>query len=98
MSKRDKLRRKIRNNPKERTAMNKSLDYYLGLSYTTMIIRDRDLGVYVAWVKELPGCITQAETWGEVGIMIEDAKRLWLEVALEYDDIIPEPVIEVPVA
>jgi predicted RNase H-like HicB family nuclease len=74
--------------------MNKSLDYYLGLSYTTMIIRDRDLGVYVAWVKELPGCITQAETWDEVGIMIEDAKRLWLEVALEHGDEIPEPVGE----
>jgi antitoxin HicB len=48
-------------------------------------------GGYVAWIKELEGCITQTETWDELLIMIEDAKRGWLEVALEFGDPIPEP-------
>jgi len=72
-----------------------SIDYYLSLPYTmenTMeIVRDTEGGGYVAWIKELDGCITQSETWEELIVMIDDAKRLWLEVALEHHDPIPEP-------
>jgi antitoxin HicB len=74
--------------------LNKSLEYYLALPYTIEIIPDVDSGGYVARVKELPGCITQAETWDELQAMIQEAKEGWLEVALEYGHAIPEPTGE----
>ena len=58
--------------------------------YSVLITPDPD-GGYVAEVPELPGCVTQGETWQEVIEMIEDAKRLWLETALKRGKSIPEP-------
>lgn len=71
--------------------MTKSLEYYLSLPYTIEVIPDEDEGGYVARVRELPGCLTQADTWEELQLMIADAKRLWLESALDHGDLIPEP-------
>ncbi|MDI6915732.1 MAG: type II toxin-antitoxin system HicB family antitoxin, partial [Desulfitobacteriaceae bacterium] len=42
-------------------------------------------------IPDLPGCISQGETVEEAVSMIEDAKRGWLEVALEQGAEIPEP-------
>jgi antitoxin HicB len=78
--------------------MAKDLSYYLSLPYTIVVVPDSDDGDYVAWIKELRGCVTQAETWEEIGMMIDDAKRGWLEVALEHGDAIPEPIPMIPVA
>jgi len=72
--------------------MNKTLEHYLGLPYTIEIIPDEDDGGYVARIRELPGCITQADTWEELQTMIADAKQIWLESALEHGDPIPEPL------
>ncbi len=69
----------------------KLFEDYLMLPYTIEIIPDEDDGGYVARVKELPGCLTQADTWDELFEMIEDAKRAWLESALKHGDVIPEP-------
>jgi antitoxin HicB len=70
---------------------NKTLDYYLSLPYTIEIIPNTEDGGYVARVKELRGCMTQAETWEELQAMIEEAKEGWLEVALESGHPIPDP-------
>jgi predicted RNase H-like HicB family nuclease len=71
---------------------NKSLEYYLSLPYTIEIIPDVTDGGWFMRIKELPGCMTQADKWEDVLPMIEEAKQLWLEVALEYGHTIPEPV------
>lgn len=71
--------------------MNKTIDYYMSLSYTLIITPDVEEGGWFIKAKELRGCMTQADKWEEVLPMIEDAKRLWVEVALEYGDPIPEP-------
>lgn len=71
--------------------MTKNLAYYMSLPYTLIVIPDTEDGGYVAWIKELDGCITQAETWQELEMMIADAKQLWLEVAIEDGRLIPEP-------
>jgi antitoxin HicB len=68
------------------------LDRYIALPYTIEIIPDEDEGGYVARIRELPGCLTQADTWEELSQMIEDAKHLWLESALAHGDSIPEPL------
>ena len=69
---------------------NKHLDYYLGLPYKYSIYPAQE-GGYVIEIPDLPGCISQGETVEEAVSMIEDAKRGWLELALEQGAEIPEP-------
>lgn len=71
--------------------MEKDFEYYMSLPYTITIIPDRISGGFVAKVNELPGCITQADTIEETLAMIEDAKRAWIDVALQNGMDIPEP-------
>ena len=71
--------------------MGKGLEYYLALPYRYEIIPAEE-GGYIGLVPDLPGCITQGETLTGVISMIEDAKRAWLETALEEGIDIPEPV------
>lgn len=63
---------------------------YMRKPYRIEIIPDPD-GGFVAELPELPGCITQGETFKEVIKMIEDAKKAWIESALENKIPIPEP-------
>jgi len=70
--------------------MNKTIDDYLVLPYTIEIIPDD--GAWFAQIKELSGCMTEVDEWDEILPAIEDAKRLWLEVALERGRAIPKPV------
>ncbi|MBR4382070.1 MAG: type II toxin-antitoxin system HicB family antitoxin, partial [Selenomonadaceae bacterium] len=68
----------------------RNLEYYMSLPYEEHVIPSPE-GGFVATVPDLPGCITQADTRLEVVEMIEDAKRCWLSAALEDEDDIPEP-------
>jgi antitoxin HicB len=68
----------------------KSMEYYLGLRYPITIIPD-ETGGYVAEIEDLPGCFTQGETLEETYSNIEEARRLWIEVAYEDGQDIPEP-------
>ncbi|QSO55274.1 type II toxin-antitoxin system HicB family antitoxin [Alicyclobacillus curvatus] len=72
--------------------MEKDLDYYMSLPYTITVIPDPQSGGYVAKINELPGCITQAESLPELMNMIQDAKRCWLDGALQEGIEIPEPI------
>lgn len=72
--------------------MNNTLEYYMSLPYTLEIIPDENDGGWVVKVKELSGCMTQADSWEEILPMISEAKELWLEVAIEEGIPIPEPV------
>jgi antitoxin HicB len=81
--------------------MNKTIDYYMSLPYPLEIIPTPAEGGWYIRVKGLKGCMTQADRWEDVLPMVEDAKRLWLEVALERGMNIPEPspeVVELPVS
>lgn len=69
----------------------KDLNYYLSLPYRIEIIPDKEDGGWVARFPDLPGCITQADDWNELILMIEDAKKCWLEAALEDGYPIKEP-------
>jgi antitoxin HicB len=72
--------------------MNKDLDYYMALPYAITVIPDPHCGGYVAKITDLPGCITQAESLDELMNMIQDAKRCWIDGALQDEIEIPEPV------
>jgi len=67
----------------------RNLNYYMSLNYKICIQQDED--GWFAEVADLPGCMTYAETREEVLVLIDDAKRAWLEDALADGDEIPEP-------
>lgn len=69
----------------------KTLEYYVNLPYRVDIYPEEDGNGYTAIIPDLPGCMTCADTIEELWDMIQEAKELWLEVALEDGDYIPEP-------
>lgn len=74
--------------------MNKDLSYYMSLPYTIEVVPDDGDGLWFARVKELRGCMTQAESWDALYPQIREAMQLWFELALERGRPIPEPVGE----
>jgi len=70
--------------------VSKDLEYYLKLPYTMEIVPYKD-GGFFARIKELEGCMTEADTLEEVLELLEDAKRAWIETALEEGLDIPLP-------
>jgi antitoxin HicB len=70
-----------------------TVEEYLQFPYTIEVIQDstEDYSGWFARVLELPGCMTQADTFDELDEMVQDAMRAWIEVALEKGHPIPEP-------
>lgn len=68
----------------------KTVESYLELPYSIRVTKD-PTGGYVADVEELPGCVTQAESWEEAGTLILDAMRGWIACRLEDGLPVPEP-------
>lgn len=66
------------------------IEYYIKLPYTIEIVPYAD-GGYFGRIKELEGCMTEGNTLEEVLELLEDAKRAWLETALEDGIEIPLP-------
>lgn len=69
----------------------KTLNEYLELPYRMEIVEDRDEGGFVVSYPDLPGCITCGETVESAVANARDAKRAWLEAALEDGISIREP-------
>lgn len=69
----------------------KTLDDYMNIPYKMEIAPDADEGGFVASYPDLPGCITCADTVEGACENAEDAKRCWIEAALEEGLPIPEP-------
>ena len=71
--------------------MAKTLEYYMSLPYRLEIIPDTEEGGYAARYPELPGCITCADTKEAAIAGALDAKRAWLEAAIEDGMEMSEP-------
>ena len=71
--------------------MMKTIDYYMALPYRMEIIPDAEEGGYTAWYPDLPGCLTCSETMDGIIANALDAKRAWIEAALEDGAEIAEP-------
>ncbi len=69
----------------------KTLNEYLEVPYRMEIIEDTEEGGYVARYPELPGCISCGETMESAISNLQDAKKSWLEAALEDGIEISEP-------
>lgn len=61
----------------------KKIEDYVALPYKMEIVKDLDEGGYVVSFPDLPGCLTVGETIEEAIKNAEDAKRAWLEAAIE---------------
>ena len=71
----------------------KTLNDYMKMFYRMEIIEDKDEGGFVVSYPDLPGCITCGETIEQAVKNALDAKKAWLEVALEAGIEIHEPVL-----
>ena len=69
----------------------KNLNDYLVMPYRMEIVEDKDEGGYVVSFPDLPGCITCGDTIESAVANGADAKKAWLEAALEDGLDIPEP-------
>lgn len=69
----------------------KTLNEYLQMPYRLELVEDREEGGFVAAYPELPGCITTGETPERAAAGALDAKRAWLEAAIEDGVPIREP-------
>lgn len=69
------------------------LGHYLNLRYPITLLQEPE-GGYSAEIRNLPGCVAQGETIEEALAAIEEAQRLWLQVAHEHGDEIPLPETE----
>ena len=69
----------------------RTIEEYMQLPYRLELVQDMQEGGYVASYPELPGCITCGATLEEAVSNAEDAKRAWLEAALEDGVLIREP-------
>ncbi len=65
------------------------------LPFTIQIMPQIEDGekTYFAKVQELPGCMTEADSYVEAAEMIQDAMRGWIEIALEDGREIPQPKV-----
>jgi antitoxin HicB len=71
------------------------LMYYLALPYTIELTPDSD-GNWFAAIPVLKGCMTQDESREEALMLLDEAKTLWLETALDEGIAIPEPLHDYP--
>jgi len=71
--------------------MMKTLNDYMAMSYRMEIVEDSSEGGFVVSYPDLPGCITCGETVESAVANALDAKRAWIEAALEDGIEIQEP-------
>jgi len=74
--------------------MTRSVEQYLELPYTFVVVHDVDVDGNQGWVaevEELPGCISQGQTPEEAITRVRDAMSGWIAVALEDGVDIPVP-------
>ena len=71
--------------------MMRTIDDYMSLNYRMEIVEDKEEGGFVVSYPELPGCITCGETMESDIANAQDAKKAWVQAALEEGIEIHEP-------
>lgn len=62
-----------------------TLNDHMKLPYRMEIVEDQEEGGYVLSFPELPGCITCGETLESALKNADDAKKAWLQAAIEEE-------------
>lgn len=66
-----------------------TLNDYMSISYRMEIVEDKEEGGFVVSYPDLPGCITCGETIESAVANAIDAKKAWLQAAIEQGIEIP---------
>ena len=61
--------------------------------YKIVIFWSDEDDVYVTYAPELPGCMAHGDTYEDALKSILEAMDLWLDVAREFKDQVPEPKV-----
>ena len=69
----------------------KTLNDYMALPYRLEIVEDQEEGGFVVSYPDFPGCITCGDTIQDAMNNAKDAKKAWIEAALEEGIEINEP-------
>ena len=69
----------------------RTTEYYMSLPYKMEIVPDVDEGGYAVCFPDLPGCVTTGDSIESAVSNALDAKRAWIEAALEDGISIAEP-------
>lgn len=69
----------------------KTIDDYMKKAYRMEIVEDKDEGGFIVTYPDLPGCISCGETIESAVVNAVDAKKAWLEAAIEEGIEINEP-------
>ncbi len=69
----------------------KSIDDYMKMPYKMVIVPDEEEAGYTLYFPDLPGCITCVDSLEQAITQAENAKREWLEAAIEEGLDIKEP-------
>ena len=64
------------------------------LKYEIVIFWSEEDGVFVTFAPELRGCMAHGDTREEALLNIQEAMELWVEVAQETGQTVPEPVCQ----
>lgn len=67
----------------------KDLEYYLSLRYR-IVVTPEETG-WSATIPELPGCVAAGDDIAETLVMIDDARRSWIEASLQRGLTVSEP-------
>lgn len=68
-----------------------TVEEVLARNYSFIAKADLEDGGWIIYYPDLPGVMTQAETYAEIGEMAEDALRVWVEAQLDAGRPIPKP-------
>lgn len=69
----------------------KLLKHHMALPYRIEIYPEEDSSGFMAILPELPGCMTCSDVFEDLGVLIREAKELWLEAAIQDGNYIPVP-------
>ena len=69
----------------------KDLEKYMAMPHRMEVVKDLDESGFVVYFPDLPGCISCGETIEKALANAEDAKKAWLEAALDEGIQIYEP-------
>lgn len=59
--------------------------------YEIIIYWSKEDNAFIAEVPELPGCMAHGKTYEEALQNVQDAITLWIDIAKEFGDPVPEP-------
>ena len=63
------------------------------MHYSVVIEWEPQGGVYVATVRELPGCVTHGKTYDEAAAQVQDAIDGWVAIAQQQHEALPDPIL-----